>query len=145
MVKSKVKRQRAEHMVHSRQSCQHVHAPHAHAQANMKRFFMLCRADESIAPFLPDSKRGYVFGSLGCAAAQFAIWLLPDIQVYLLESLVLRGVPADAECLFLHSQSELAVGLMQLQFLASLLLHSLIAASNVAETISQNNASVVYC
>ena len=42
---------------------------------------MLYRADESIAPYLPDSKRCYIFGSLGSAAAQFAIWLLPDVQV----------------------------------------------------------------
>ena len=39
------------------------------------------RADESIAPHLPVNKRSYIFGGVAAAAAQFAIWLLPDIQV----------------------------------------------------------------
>ena len=40
-----------------------------------------CRADESIAPYLPANKRGFIFGSMTAAAAQFAMWLLPDMQV----------------------------------------------------------------
>ncbi|DBA83817.1 TPA: hypothetical protein ACH3X1_006340 [Trebouxia sp. C0004] len=41
---------------------------------------VLARADESIAPHLPVNKRNYIFGGVAAAAAQFAIWLLPDIQ-----------------------------------------------------------------
>jgi len=41
------------------------------------------RADESIAPHLPVNKRNYIFGGVAAAAAQFAIWLLPDVQVLL--------------------------------------------------------------
>jgi hypothetical protein len=38
------------------------------------------RLDEGLEPYLPPHKRAYVFGSLGGAAARFAIWLLPDIR-----------------------------------------------------------------
>ena len=39
------------------------------------------RADEIVAPYLPVNKRSYMLGGLAAATAQFAIWLLPDIQV----------------------------------------------------------------
>ncbi|KAL0041964.1 hypothetical protein WJX79_010411 [Trebouxia sp. C0005] len=41
---------------------------------------VLARADECIAPHLPVNKRNYIFGGVAAAAAQFAIWLLPDVQ-----------------------------------------------------------------
>jgi len=48
------------------------------------------RADESIAPHLPVNKRNYMFGGVAAAAAQFAIWLLPDVQVLLHMLCILR-------------------------------------------------------
>lgn len=42
-----------------------------------------CRADESVAPYLPINKRSYLFGGMSAATAHFTIWLLPEIQVCL--------------------------------------------------------------
>ncbi|EIE27841.1 hypothetical protein COCSUDRAFT_83461 [Coccomyxa subellipsoidea C-169] len=39
----------------------------------------LSRAEEDLAPCLPLKKRGYLFGSLGFAAARTIMWLLPEL------------------------------------------------------------------
>ena len=55
------------------------------------------RADECIAPHLPVNKRNYIFGGVAAAAAQFAIWLLPDVQVLLHMLCILRHRPAHVD------------------------------------------------
>ncbi len=52
----------------------------------------LSRAEEDLAPCLPLKKRGYLFGSLGFAAARTIMWLLPELGV---------SVPAPSWSLFL--------------------------------------------
>ena len=39
------------------------------------------RADEELSPYLPPSKRLYVFGALAPQAARFVMWLLPELKV----------------------------------------------------------------
>lgn len=39
------------------------------------------RAEEELSPYLPPSKRAYVFGSLAAQAARLAMWLLPELKV----------------------------------------------------------------
>ena len=38
------------------------------------------RADEELSPYLPPSKRLYVFGALAPQAARFVMWLLPELK-----------------------------------------------------------------
>lgn len=49
-----------------------------------------------MTPYLPQSKRSYIFGDVTAVAAQYMIWLLPEIQVpcvsiYSLLHIVTRG------------------------------------------------------
>ncbi len=39
------------------------------------------RSEEELSPYLPPSKRSYVFGSLAAQAARFIMWLLPELRV----------------------------------------------------------------
>ncbi|KAK9815816.1 hypothetical protein WJX72_010122 [[Myrmecia] bisecta] len=38
------------------------------------------RAEEDLSPYLPPTKRSYVFGSLASAAARMVMWLLPELR-----------------------------------------------------------------
>ncbi len=42
------------------------------------------RVDEELSPYLPPSKRLYVFGALAPQAARFVMWLLPELKACIL-------------------------------------------------------------
>ena len=46
-------------------------------------FRAAARIDEELSPYLPPSKRLYVFGALAPQAARFVMWLLPELKACL--------------------------------------------------------------
>ena len=53
------------------------------------------RAEEDLAPLLPARKRAYLFTCLGFAAARTIMWLLPEIKVGHLPSVLSVVVEED--------------------------------------------------
>lgn len=63
------------------------------------------RAEEDLAPLLPARKRAYLFTCLGFAAARTIMWLLPEVQVRPLPSLLFVRTHLPSNQLMCHLRS----------------------------------------